>query len=307
MGVSGLLLRWLALVVMLAPPLAWTAAPPPDRAVAITIDDLPRGGDRGPRDLAALQAMTAKLLAPFIEQRIPVIGFVNGGRYPDDEPGLRALLEQWLDAGAQLGNHSHSHFDINSVPLEQYTADVTRGEEPLRSVLAARGQKLVYYRHPYLRTGATPEAKVGLARFLAGRGYITAPVTFDNADYAWAAAYLRPEDRDRATRGYVPYIESIVAFFEQRAVEVAGREFPQILLLHANQLNADQMPELIEMFRRRGYRFVTLEEALRDPAYQLPEDYVGRGGFSWIHRWSRAKGMPGKGEPEAPEWVMKGF
>jgi hypothetical protein len=67
------------------------------------------------------------------------------------------------------------------------------------------------------------------------------------------------------------------------------------------------MPKLLDMFRRRGYRFVTLEEALRDPAYQMPENYVGRNGQSWIHRWSRFKGMPYKGEPDPPEWVMKGF
>lgn len=289
-----------------APPESPKAAPPA-RAVAITIDDLPRGGDKGPYDLASLQSMTAKLLKPFAEQHIPVIGFVNAGRYPDDEPGLRKLLNQWLDAGAQLGNHSYSHPDINNVPLAQYTADITRGEEPLRSVLNARGMKLTYYRHPYLHVGSTPEDKQGLASFLSAHGYIPAPVTFDTADYAWAASYLRPEDRERAAKGYVSYMESVVAFFEQRAVEVAGREFPQILLIHANQLNADQMPQLLAMFRQRGYRFVTLEEALRDPAYQLRDDYVGRNGFSWIHRWSRAKGMPNKGEPDPPAWVMKGF
>jgi peptidoglycan/xylan/chitin deacetylase (PgdA/CDA1 family) len=285
---------------------AWSVAPPA-RAVAITIDDLPRGGDKGPRDLASLTAMTAKLLKPFQEQHIPVIGFVNGSRYPDDAPGLRKLLNQWLDAGAQLGNHSYSHFDLNNVPLDRYTADITRGETPLRELLAARGQKLVYYRHPYLHVGATAENKQGLAQYLHAHGYTVAPVTFDTADYAWAASYLRPEDHDRAAQGYVPYMESVVAFFEQRSVEVFGREFPQILLIHANQLNADQMPELLAMFRRRGYRFVTLEAALRDPVYQTPEDYVGRNGFSWIHRWSRAKGMPNKGEPDPPAWVMQGF
>src|ERR1022692_4846029 len=31
------------------------------------------------------------------------------------------------------------------------------------------------------------------------------------------------------------------------------------------------------------------------------------GGFSWIHRWSRTKGMPNKGEPDEPEWVRKAF
>jgi len=310
------------LAVLLIPLLASAAAPDaapaaaaravgtsaqPSRAVAITIDDLPRGGDKGPRDLASLTAMTAKLLQPFREQRIPVIGFVNGDRYASDEAGLRKLLNQWLDAGAELGNHSYSHLDLNNIPLDQYTADITRGEEPLRSVLAARGKKLVYFRHPYLHVGATAENKQGLAQFLKQHDYTVAPVTFDTADYAWAASYLRPEDRERAAKGYLPYMESVVAFFEQRAVEVLGREFPQILLIHANQLNADQMPQLLEMFRRRGYRFVTLEEALRDPAYQSAEDYVGRGGFSWIHRWSRAKGMPGKGEPDPPDWVMKGF
>jgi peptidoglycan-N-acetylglucosamine deacetylase len=285
----------------------WAADAPPTRAVAITIDDLPRGGDGGPRDLAALTTLTAKLLKPFTEQRIPVIGFVNAGRYAGDEPGLIKILNQWLDAGAQLGNHSYSHPDLNSTPLAQYTADITRGEVPLKSVLAARGQKLTYFRHPFLDVGSTPEDKRGLTQFLAAQNYTVAPVSFDTADYAWAASYLRPADRERAAAGYVPYMESVVAFFEQRAVEVVGREFPQILLIHANQLNADQMPKLLEMFRRRGYRFVSLEEALRDPVWQTPEDYVGRNGQSWIHRWSRFKGMPYQGEPDPPDWVMKGF
>lgn len=299
----GLGLLCLALVLQGA----WAGEAAPSRAVAITIDDLPRGGDKGPRDLPSIQALTAKLLAPFAAQKIPVIGFVNAGQFANDESGLRKILDQWLDAGAQLGNHSYSHPDLNNTPLAQYTADITRGETPLKSVLAARGQKLVYFRHPFLHVGATPGDKAGLAQFLARHGYTEAPVTFDTADYAWAASYLRPEDHDRAAAGYVPYMESVVAFFEQRAVEVVGREFPQILLIHANQLNADQMPQLLATFRRRGYRFVTLEEALRDPVYRTPENYVGRNGFSWIHRWSRFKGMPNKGEPDAPEWAMKGF
>jgi hypothetical protein len=84
-----------------------------------------------------------------------------------------------------------------------------------------------------------------------------------------------------------------------------GHEFPQILLIHASQLNADLMPDLLAMFRRRGYEFVSLDRALADDAYDSPDAYVGRNGFSWIHRWSRSKGMAPKGEPEPPEWVSK--
>src|SRR5580658_6322659 len=45
------------------------------RQVAITIDDLPRGGNLGPTDLASIRAMTEQLLRPFRERKIPLIGF----------------------------------------------------------------------------------------------------------------------------------------------------------------------------------------------------------------------------------------
>jgi peptidoglycan/xylan/chitin deacetylase (PgdA/CDA1 family) len=251
--------------------------------------------------------MTRKLLQPFRNPSIPVIGFVNEGRHQLGNDGLREILDMWLDSGAELGNHAYSHPDLNSVPLDTYTADILKGEPITRAALAARGKKLEYFRHPYLHTGATLETKQGLQRFLDEHGYRIAPVTFDDADYEFAALYTRPEFRDRVRKEYVPYMESVVAFFEQRSVEVVGREIPQILLIHASQLNADLMPDLLAMFKRRGYSFVTLRQALADPSYSLPESYVGRGGFSWIHRWSQTKGLPNKGEPDPPDWVEKAY
>jgi peptidoglycan-N-acetylglucosamine deacetylase len=277
------------------------------RQVAITIDDLPRGGDGGPADLAGVRAMTQDLLRPFREQHIPVIGFVNAGRSQMDSQGTQEVLSLWLEAGAELGNHSYSHPDINDVALDVYTSDIVRGEAAIRQALAPRGKKLEFYRHPYLHTGTTPQIKKGLQDFLDQRGYRVAPVTLDNADYAFAVAYLQPGLRERVRREYVPYMESTVEFFERRSVEVFGREIPQILLMHASAMNADLLPQLLDMFRRRGYRFITLNTALTDPAYGSPEDYAGRSGFSWIHRWSKTKGMAPKGEPDPPEWVTKAF
>ena len=295
--------RLLLLVCMLS--VGATAA---GREVAITIDDVPRGGDGTERDFDAVRAMTEKLLRPFRDERIPVTGFVNEGRSvelgPDD---LRKVLELWLEAGADLGNHSYSHLNINNVPLDEFTADITRGEALVEAVLAARGRSLRYFRHPFLFTGPTREIKAGLQAFLDAQGYVVAPVTLDNADYMFAALYTRAEYRERVRQAYVPYMESVVASFEAAAVALAGREFPQVLLIHANELNADLMPELLTMFRRRGYSFVTLDEALADDVYRLPEEYVGRGGFSWIHRWTRTKGLPRKPEPEPPAWVAEGW
>jgi peptidoglycan/xylan/chitin deacetylase (PgdA/CDA1 family) len=278
------------------------------REVAITIDDLPRGGDGGPRTLATVRAMTERLLKPFHDQKIPLSGFVNEGRAMELGPGgLRQILDLWLDAGADLGNHSYSHLNINNVPLDEYTTDIVKGEPILRAALAARGKKLEFYRHPFLFTGPTAQIKQDLQNFLDQHGYRVAPVTFDDDDYEFAALYTKPEFKKRVRAEYVPYMESVVAAFERISVQVVGREFPQILLIHASQMNADLMPDLLSMFRRRGYRFVSLDHALADPAYRLSDGYVGTGGFSWIHRWAKTKGITRESEPEAPKWVSDGY
>ena len=62
------------------------------RRVAITIDDLPRGGDDGPRTLPAVRAMTKRLLKPYAKGKIPVIGFFNEGREVDFGPRASAGL-----------------------------------------------------------------------------------------------------------------------------------------------------------------------------------------------------------------------
>ncbi len=277
------------------------------REVAITIDDLPRGGDGGGRSFAAIQAMTVRLLKPFQEQKIPLVGFVNSGQTSLKPQELRKILDLWLDAGAQLGNHTSSHIDFNTTPVAEYEQEILKGEAVVKQAVEARGMKFEFFRYPFLHAGLTPEARHAVQQFLVEHGYRNAPVTFDDSDYMFAVAYLKPKLKARVREEYVPYLESVVAFFEQRSREVVGRDFPQIMLLHDSEMNSRMMPQILAMFRARGYRFVSLDYALQDDAYRLPESYAGRGGFSWIHRWSMAKGMPNKGEPDEPDWVRKQF
>lgn len=60
------------------------------------------------------------------------------------------------------------------------------------------------------------------------------------------------------------------------------------------------------MFRRSGYTFVSLDDALKDPAYRERDDYAGPKDLSWIHRWAIAKLMPLKMEPGEPGWLRAG-
>ena len=277
------------------------------RQVAITIDDLPRGGDSPhgvARDFASIHVMTEKLLAPL--RGIPVIGFVNAGNAPAVSPtGLQSILKMWLNAGATLGNHTWTHPDLNTVPLKTYEANLLRGEPAITKALGHRPR---YFRHPFLHTGQDVATRHGLEHFLEAHQYVVAPITLDNSDYIFATVYARAKDPElaaRVKREYITYMESIFAFFEARSKEVVGREIAQTLLIHASQLNADAMPDLLAMMRARGYEFVSLETALKDPAYSLPDEYYGKGGFSWLHRWSKTKGMPPKAEPDEPAWLLE--
>jgi peptidoglycan/xylan/chitin deacetylase (PgdA/CDA1 family) len=281
------------------------------RQVAITFDDLPRGGDSPDRPtLVAVEAMTAKLLGQV--KGVPITGFVNAGQERNlGANGVQEVLRLWVKHGADLGNHTYSHPDLNAVPLEQYTGDITRGEP---AITAAQGRRPIFFRHPFLRTGKEAATRDGLDKFLRERGYTVAPVTIDNSDYLFAALYAHalkknePAVAKRARDAYIPYMESQFEYCEWAAKQIAGRDVAQILLLHANQLNADTMDEMLVMIRRRGYQVVPLAEALKDAAYSLPEHYVGPGGFSWIHRWARTKGLKfDKWEPDPAPWVEKEF
>jgi peptidoglycan/xylan/chitin deacetylase (PgdA/CDA1 family) len=303
-GCVGRVLAVCAAVVALA------AAQPPAREVAITFDDLPVAGVL-PRDLASSRALTAKLLAAMASHHIPAVGFVNEGKLAGTSARIE-LLRMWLDAGLELGNHTYSHLDLNSTPLAQFEDDVLKGEVVTRSLLQERGLAPRFFRHPFLHTGRSLDVRRQLEAFLGTQGYRVAPVTIDNDEYIFAEAYDRSAacgDRDvmrRVAAAYVPYMEAKFAFFERNSMELFGREVRQILLVHANALNADELDGLARMMERRRYRFIPLERALEDPAFQSPDNYVGSGGITWLHRWALTRGVPAdffKGEPDVPAFV----
>lgn len=284
------------------------------RTVAVTIDDLPVVSTRG--SLKNRRQITQKLLKHIRSAKVPAIGFVNENKlYAGDKPDDRQvdLLRMWLAAGLELGNHTYSHRSLNQISLADYQADLLKGETITKQLLAEKGRKIRFFRHPFLQTGRTLEIKADLDRFLAEHGYTIAPISFDNADYIFSRAYDVAYDRgDKAAMtkvgaAYVPYMEKKLEYWERQSVKLFGREIAQTLLIHANFINSDYFDDLAAMFKRRGYRFVDLETALNDDAYRLPDTYVGPAGISWLHRWALDKGREFiiADEPTVPEFVLK--
>ncbi len=280
-----------------------------DRQVAITIDDLPRGGDAINRCSSDLLHFTQRFLRPLWQAGVPFSGFVNEGHCREElgDAKLAAILRQWKEAGAELGNHTAQHLNYDNTPRDQFFAGILEGERVTKQVT---GAPVRYFRHPYLHTGKTLEDKRALEQWLGAHGYIIAPITIDTPDYIYAALYARAKHGSETRRiraDYLRIMEDLFAFYEQRSRAVLGREIAQTVLIHASQLNADCLPSLIAMMKRRGYRIVSLTEALKDPLYAVDETFVGNKGISWIHRWGVSKGMPIQWEPDPPKWVNEAY
>lgn len=286
----------------------------PRRTVVLTFDDLPLVP---PADLAATQRVTDALLCVLTKHQAPSAGFVNEDKVhvPGEVDERIALLERWLDAGAVLGNHTYSHSNLRDVPLAAYEDDVVRGEVITRRLLAGRGISTLYFRYPYTNTGPTKEVKESFEAFLRSRGYANAPFTVEHADYAYNLLWLDARSRGdaegaaRVRDAYLEHLDRAFAFFEELSRDTFGREIPQVLLIHANEINADCLDEMLGRLEARGYAFVSLEDALLDPAYGLPDEYVGRFGPSWLHRWRVGLGMPSRlrDEPDLPEWALRAY
>lgn len=282
----------------------------PSREIAVTFDDLPATHI----GLEQMTAVVTNLLQTITSHNIPAIGFVNEGKLhvPGETDARTALLRRWLDAGLELGNHTFSHISIDRVPFTVYKDDLIQGETVTRMLLHEKGKRLRYFRHPQLRTGSTKEYKKSLDSLLAVRRYTVAPVTIDNNEFVFAAVYARAKRMNDSkfmhfiVQKYILYMEEIFEHFERLSTSSLGYEVKQILLLHANELNADHFKEVVSMIKRRGYTFISLEQALTDPAYRLPEAPSGRG-LSWLHRWRLAKGGSMEPEPNVPEDITQLF
>lgn len=283
----------------------------PDRQVAVTIDDLPAGmADRLPA--ADITAMTTKLLGTLRDQKLPIVGFVNEKKlYKMGEVDERIkALQMWLDYGFELGNHTFSHASLNQVGLKAWEDDVIQGESVTSMLLAQHKMKLRYFRHPYLDTGRDLLTRRQAEEFLVQRGYRIAPITLDGWDWAFAGVYEDAKKRNdtalqqQIVKDYLAYHDAVFAYSEQLSVKLLGYEPKQILLLHASNLEADHIGELLDVLRKRGYRFIPLQDALSDSAYSLPDTYVGEEGTGWLDHWAITQGKIPQGAPVFPQWVI---
>lgn len=286
------------------------------KQICITIDDLPTVS-RFYRTAGGQDSLTSRLITHLKQHNVPAVGFVVGEKLMNEaklDKNQVALLAQWLKAGLELGNHTFAHKGYNTISAASYQRDVVGVDTLLRPLLLAVNQWPRYFRHPYLQRGNTVSKRDSLVQYLASQHYQEAPVSVDNADYIFSAAYdvalLRKNTALASSIGrqYIEYMLSCVHYYESQADSLFKRPVAHILLTHANTINSFCLGDVLSRLEAEGYRFVTLEQAIQDPAYQSEDKYVNNGGISWLHRWALTQGKKGaffKGEPDVPADIAR--
>jgi peptidoglycan-N-acetylglucosamine deacetylase len=252
----------------------------------VTVDDLPLGSNRLHPDPAERERITRGLLAVLKKHHIQAVGLVTWRNV--ETPAGEGLLDLWLKDGHELGNHSFAHLDYSRTSAEDYLADVEKGRATLAAFLEARGRKLRFFRFPFLREGDTKDKLDRVRAWLEATGQRNLPVTIDDQDWSfeepWVAARGRGDAAALARLGedYQHALRLEALNYTAEGDALFGRATPQVILLHANEVNTAQWDALFTWLAGRGFRFATADEVMADPAFAEKHDFVGRyGGSLW--------------------------
>lgn len=223
------------------------------KVIAITIDDLPFVGEY--RNFHLNMMMTT-----LQEHHIPATGFIIASEVRGDN---WEMLKKFRDAGFGLGNHTYSHISLGQVKTNEYIQDIREADRILTPVLT----KPKYFRYPFLSMGNGAKREAVLC-YLAEKNYQVAPITIDSKDFAFNQRLLSVPELNR--RQYLTELKPFyLEFIWQQTLRAEEKnqynhsDQAQILLIHANLLNAYVLQDIIDLYKQNGYRFISLKKALK--------------------------------------------
>lgn len=287
---GSLVAGWLLLPQLPAGKIEQVASPA-GRRIAVTVDKLPFMEPLGywtPREVSNL------MLRAFELEEIRAVGFVVEDKV-ESRPETYVILQDWVAKGHGLGNNTFSYLDLNEVEWREFIEQIADGQKHIRQ--ATRLAKMpLYFRFPMLHEGDTLSKKTEVAKRLRRNDFVMVPATVLIADYEFNHVYVRvaddPERTERLLQAFLKALEGSLEYAEQQSEAVFGRQIPQILRLHLCLSTANFLTPALERLKQRGYSFVSVDEALADPAYSEPETYVGPLGLSFIDRVAATRGLP---------------
>lgn len=260
--------RIFAFALLLVPALALA------QSIAFTFDD---GLD--PRTEPNAAPWNDRMLAALAAGGVTAMLF-PAGRNVDSPAGL-ALVRRWGEAGHAVGNHSYAHGNFGSprLGLAAFTADILRADQLLQATPGWTRR----LRFPYLKEGDTASKRDGLRRWLAQHGYRPAPVSIDTSDWYYNERFLQwrarhaGEDAGRFRQAYLAHLWDRAQYYDGLGRAALGRSPTHVMLLHTSGINAEFLPDILALFRAKGWKIVSPLTAFEDPLYAMAPSTVPAG------------------------------
>lgn len=274
---------------------------------------------------------TSRLLIEKLKaHKVLAVGFVSGGMITESKkvsdvretPSLTEVIPPnsvranivrlWRDAGFEIGIGGFRHIWFYNTPYDEYVANVEKNERVTKYILAEKNLPLRWFSYPFLNTGKTAADAERFETWLSSQGLRSVKYTFDNQEWMYSFAYdMARKDNDVNTMNeirseFLDYMEKMLAHYEAYSQEMFGRDIAQTLVLTPSPLVAQTADELFGMFEKHGYRFVSMDEAMQDEAYQTKAAVVeSQSGISWFERWQMAQNKKLRDEPRVSSLVDK--
>jgi peptidoglycan/xylan/chitin deacetylase (PgdA/CDA1 family) len=166
--------------------------------------------------------------------------------------------------------------NLNQHTIEEWEADVLRDEPVIAPLM--KSEDWHWFRYPFLAEGDTPEKRATIRSFFLQHGYRIAGVTMSFSDYRWTEPYARCKakgDSKAIATLQETYLESAdksIDYYRELSHRFFGRDIPYVLLMHIGALDAEMLPRLVELYKSRGFQFVTLQQAESDEFYRVSTD-----------------------------------
>jgi peptidoglycan/xylan/chitin deacetylase (PgdA/CDA1 family) len=258
--------------------------------LAITMDDLPLNGFLPP---GVTRVETTKDVLAILKKRHvpPVYGFVNAKKLEGNADAAEAL-KLWA-AQEPVGNHTYSHMDLETNPVEAFEREIEENEPALE--LLAATDNWHWLRYPYLHEGDTVEKRRAVRLYLKARGYSIAQVSLDWEDYLWNTAYARCVTKNDTKAiawlrsSYLNTASEFIDLGREQAKLIYGHDINHVLLMHLGAFSSTILPDTLDLLKKKGFKLVTIEEAQSDEAYEGDPDVGLHDAGTLLDQWMQVK------------------
>jgi peptidoglycan/xylan/chitin deacetylase (PgdA/CDA1 family) len=229
-----------------------------------------------------------------------VYAFVNAGRIK--LPSDKKILDAWVTHGHMLGNHTWLHRDLNESTPQEYVSEINRNDD----FLSAYGVSFKrFFRYPFLHEGNNGERRGAVRNHLFNSGYKIAQVTIDHNDWEWYRPFSRCHKRNQ-----LEAIKSLRQWYDSEALQnlkaaeilskyLFGRSIHHIALMHPNVMTVEQLDSTLTNWANAGAEFISLEEAMADPVYEIDPNIVAESPNLFTNQVRLMRGL--KSPPELME------